>query len=81
MRLCSLPGCKDTRQEGRQGTWKTAKKFEEEELQALLDEDDSQKQKQLSEQLGVSQQVVSNRLAQMRKIQKTGKWVFCMLKS
>ena len=51
------------------------------ELQALLDEDDSQKQKQLSEQLGVSQQVVSNRLAQMRKIQKTGKWVFCMLKS
>ena len=31
----------DTRQVGRQGTWKTAKKFEDVELQALLDEDDS----------------------------------------
>ena len=39
----------DTRQEGRRGTWKTAKKFEDVELQALLVEDDSQTQKQLAE--------------------------------
>ena len=45
------------------------------ELQALLDEDDSQTQKQLAEQLSVSQQVVSNRLWEMRKIQKVGRWV------
>ena len=32
----------------------TAKKFEDVELQALLDEDDSQAQKQMAEQLGVS---------------------------
>ena len=38
----------DTRQEGRQGTWKTAKKFENVELQALLDGDDSETQKQVS---------------------------------
>ena len=31
----------DTRQERRQGTWKTAKNFEDVELQASLDEDDS----------------------------------------
>ena len=31
-------------------------------MQALLDEDDSQTQKQLAEQLSVSQQVVSNHL-------------------
>ena len=30
----------DTRQEERQGIWKTAKKFEGVKLQALLDEDD-----------------------------------------
>ena len=42
------------------------------ELRALLDEDDSQIQKQLAEQLGVSQQAVSNRLRDMEKIQKIG---------
>ena len=31
----------DTRSEGRQETWKTAKKFQGVELQALLDEDES----------------------------------------
>jgi len=36
------------------------------ELQALLDEDDSQTQKQLVEQLSVSQQAVSNRLREMK---------------
>ena len=41
--------------------------------QALLDEDDSQTQKQLAEQLSVSQQAVSNRLRKMGKIQKVGR--------
>jgi len=45
------------------------------ELQALLDEDDSQTQKQLSEQLSVSQQAISNCLREMGKIQKVGRWV------
>ena len=54
---------------------KSPKKFEDVELQGLLDENDSQTQKQLAEQLGVSQQSVSNRLREMGKIQKTiGKW-------
>ena len=35
----------DKRQERRRGTWKTAEKFEDVELQASLDEDDSQTQK------------------------------------
>ena len=43
----------DTRQEGR-NVWKIAKKFEDDELQALLEEDDSQTQKQLAKQWGVS---------------------------
>ena len=54
---------------------KPSKRYEDVELQALLDEDDSQTQKQLAEQLSVSQQAVSNRLREMGKIQKTGKWV------
>jgi len=45
------------------------------ELQALLDEDDSQTQKQLAKQLSVSQQAVSNRLREMGKIQKVGSQV------
>ena len=45
------------------------------ELQAFLDEDDSQTQKQLAEQLDVSQQTVSSRLRKMEKIQKSGIWV------
>ena len=44
-------------------------------LQALLDEDDSQTQKQLAEQLGVNQQAVFNRLREMGTIQKTDRWV------
>jgi len=48
-------------------------------LQALLDEDDTQSQKMLAEQLGVSQavsnQVISMRLHVMGKVQKIGKWV------
>jgi len=50
-------------------------KNEDVELQVLLDEDDSQTQKQLAEQLSVSQQAVSNRLREMGKIQKVGRWV------
>jgi len=52
------------------------KKYEDVELQALLDENDSQTQKQLlAEQLSVSQQAVSNRLREMGKIQKVGRWM------
>jgi len=52
---------------------KAPKKYEDVELQALLDEDDSQTQKQLAEQLSISQQTVSNRLREMEKIQKVGR--------
>ena len=54
VRLFSLSRCEDTTQDGRKATWKTAKKFEDVELQGLLDEHDSQIQKQLAEKLGVS---------------------------
>jgi len=56
---------------------KPPKKYEDVELQALLDEG-SQTQKQLAEQLSVSQQAVSNR--EMEKIQKVDKWVLYELK-
>ena len=45
----------NTRQKERQGTTKTVKKFENVELQAILNEDYSQTQKQLAKQLGISQ--------------------------
>ena len=51
------------------------KKFENSELQALLDEDDAQTQQQLADQLNVTRESVSIRLKSMRKIQKMGKWV------
>ena len=44
-------------------------------LQALLDEDDTQSQKMLAEQLGVSQAAISMRLHAMEKVQKIEKWV------
>ena len=50
---------------------KPSKKYEDVELQALLDEDDSQTQKQLAEQLSVSQQAVSNRLREMKRFKKS----------
>ena len=56
-------------------TSEPSKKYEDVELQALLNEDDSQTQKQLAEQLSVSQQAVSNRLREMGKIQKVDRWV------
>jgi len=42
-------------------------------LQALLDENDTQSQKMLAEQLGVSQVAISMRLHVMGKVQKIGK--------
>ena len=54
---------------------KPPKKFENVEFQALLDKDDLQTQKQLVEQLGISQQAVFNWQREMEKIQKTGRWV------
>ena len=44
-------------------------------MQALLDEDNSQTQKQLAEQLGVCQQAVFYRLRDMEENKKTGGWV------
>lgn len=54
---------------------KPSKKFEDVELQALLDADNGQTQQQLAEQLNVSQQTVSNRLKAMGMILKVGRWV------
>lgn len=51
-----------------------ARKFEDHQLQALLDENDSQTQ-QLADQLGVGQEIISRRLRAMGKIQKLGKCV------
>lgn len=51
------------------------KKFEDSELQGLLDEDDSQTQQELADQLHVTQKAVSKRLKAMGKIQKMSKWV------
>ena len=53
---------------------KPPKKFEDSELQALLNEDDAQTQ-QLADQLNVTREAVSIRLKSMGKIQKMGKWV------
>ena len=44
------------------------KKFEDKELEALLEEDQSQMQKELAESLGVTQQAISVRLRAMRMI-------------
>ncbi|EGI65459.1 Mariner Mos1 transposase [Acromyrmex echinatior] len=52
-----------------------SKKFEDKELEALLEEDQSQTQEELAESLGVTQQIVSARLRAMGIIQKQGNWV------
>ncbi|GFV00618.1 mariner Mos1 transposase [Trichonephila clavipes] len=52
-----------------------AKKFEDAELQALLDEEDGQTQEHLAEQLNVDQSTVCRRLKAMGKIIKVGIWV------
>jgi len=50
-------------------------KCEDEELQALLDQDPTQTQRQLATALNVSQETVSRRLKAMGKVSKLGKWV------
>jgi len=56
------------------------KKFENKELEALLEEDQSQTQEELVESLGITQQTVSVRLRAMEMIQKQGNWVSYELK-
>jgi len=56
------------------------KKFEDEELEALLDEDPCQTLQELSESLGVDLSTVGKRLKAMGMIQKQGNWVPYQLK-
>ena len=51
------------------------KKFEDEELEALLDEDCYQTQEKLAESLGVTQAAISKRLKAAVYIQNQGNWV------
>ena len=51
------------------------KKFEDEELEALLDEDCFQTQEGFPESLGVTQATITKRLKVARYIQKQGNWV------
>lgn len=51
------------------------KKFEDEELETLLDEDSCQTQEELAISLGVSQPAISKRLKALGFIQKVGNWV------
>ena len=60
-----------------QVTEKTVKKFGR---YGIATKDYSQTQKQLAEQLNFSRQAGSSRLREMRKIQKTGRWVRHQLK-
>ncbi|GFX22100.1 mariner Mos1 transposase [Trichonephila clavipes] len=58
----------------KRGAWQTSKKFEDSELQALLDEDDDKTQEHLAEQLNADQSTVSRRLKAMGKIIKVSRW-------
>ena len=51
------------------------KKFEDEELETLLDEDCCQTQEELAESLGVTQAAISKRLKAAGYIQMQGNWV------
>ena len=51
------------------------KKFEDKELEALLDEDCCQTQEELAESLGVTQAAISKRLKAAGYILKQGNWV------
>lgn len=57
---------KDSERSGR------SQKFEDEQLQELLDDDPTQTQRQLAEALQVSQETISRRLRVMGKIHKLG---------
>ena len=57
------------------------KVYEDAELEALLDEDSCQTQKELALTLGVTQQTISYRLKSLGMIQKQGNWVPYELKS
>ena len=59
---------------------KPPKKFEDSELQALLDEDSTQTLKRLAKALGVDQVTITRRLHAIGKSQKEGKWVLYELK-
>ncbi|KAL6264123.1 hypothetical protein P5V15_004201 [Pogonomyrmex californicus] len=50
-------------------------KIETDELQALLDINSAQTEKELAEQLGVTQQTISVRLHTIGKVRKEGRWV------
>jgi len=56
------------------------KVYEDAELEALLDGDSCQTQKELALPLGVTQQTISYRLKSLRMIQKQGNWVPYKLK-
>ena len=51
------------------------KKFEDAELEALLDEDSCQTQEELAKSFGVTRQAISHRLKLLGMIQKQGNWV------
>lgn len=51
-----------------------SKKFEDAELQALLDQDDAQTEEQISVALNVDQSTISRRLHELGKIQKATRW-------
>lgn len=51
------------------------KKFEDQQLQSLLDTDACQTQKQLAARLDIAQQTISDRLKMMGKILNEGIWV------
>ena len=53
---------------------RAAKKFEDEELQVLLDEDLTQSQQQLVQTLNMTRGAICQRLKAMGKMQKYGKW-------
>ena len=59
----------DHEREGRPVTFKDA------ELEALLDQDSCQRQEELAETLGVTEQAISNRLKAMGMVQKQGNLV------
>jgi len=50
-------------------------RIEMDEMQALLDINSAQTEKELAEQLGVTQQAISVCLHTMRKVQREGRWI------